>query len=131
MEFLIGTIVAFAGIYVVRKSVMPTLSKKKIRVAFSQSKLFDVTKDLISLDGPAFPERKPRQSSEYEKKNSMRIIYMDEKAWWIENGSLTVANITEDGKVDFDSKKGVDTFAMDKVQLDKTIFIVEKLTEGL
>jgi hypothetical protein len=131
MEFLIGTLVAFAGIFVVRKTTMPTLNKKRVRVAFSQSKLFDVTKDLVSLDGPAFPERKPRQSSEYEKKNSMRIIYMDEKAWWIENGSLTVADITDEGKIDFENKKGVDTFTMDKVQLDKTIFIVEKLTEGL
>ena len=131
MEFLIGTLVAFAGIYIVRKSVMPTLSKKPIQLRFSQSKLFDITKDLVSLDGPSFPERKKTQSAEYEKKNSTRVLYMDNQAYWIENGALTVADVMEDGKVDFESKKGVDTFAMDKVQLDKTIFIVEKLTEGL
>lgn len=131
MEFLIGTIVAFAGIFIVRKTVMPTINKKRIRLSFSQSKLFDITKDLVPISAPAFPQRPNRQSSEYEKKNSTRVIYIDNQAWWIENGSLTVADIKEDGQVDFENKKGVDTFAMDKVQLDKTIFIVEKLTEGL
>lgn len=131
MEFLIGTIVAFAGIWVVRKTVMPQLQKKHVRVSFSQSKLFDITKDLISIKAPAFPVRPKTQSSEYEKRNSTRVIYMDDQAWWIENGSLTVAGINEDGTPDFENKKGVDTFTMDKVQLDKTIFIVEKLTEGL
>lgn len=131
MEFLIGTVVAFAGIWAVRKTVVPQLQKKTIKVSFSQSKLFDLTKDLVSLSTPAFPQRKKTQSSEYEKKNSTRIIYMDNQAWWIENGSLTVSAINEDGTPDFENKKGVDTFTMDKVQLDKTIFIVEKLTEGL
>jgi hypothetical protein len=36
-----------------------------------------------------------------------------------------------DGKVDDESTTTVDTMGMDKVQLDKTIFIVSKLTEGL
>jgi len=42
-----------------------------------------------------------------------------------------VANVDEEGQIDYNSKKGVDTYTMDKIQLDKTIFIVEKLTEGL
>jgi hypothetical protein len=132
MEFLIGTIVAFAGIYIVRKTTLSNrASIKKISLRFSQSKLYDITKDLVSLDGPSFPQRKPRQSTEFEKKNSTRIVYMDDQAWWIENGALVVAGITPEGMIDFENKKGVDTFTMDKVQLDKTIFIVEKLTEGL
>lgn len=132
MEFLIGTIVAFAGMYLVRKITLPKIAQhKKISLRFSQSKLFDITKDLVSLSEPAFPQRKPRQSTDFEKKNSTRVVYMDDKAWWIESGALVFASITPEGLIDFDSKKGVDTFTMDKVQLDKTIFIVEKLTEGL
>ncbi len=131
MEFLIGSVVAFVGMYLFRRNATPALSKKPVQIKYSQSKLFEVTKDMISLSGPAFPVRKKRQSSEYEKKNTTRIIYMDNKAWWIESGSLTFANIDEAGQIDFETKMGVDTFAMDEVQLDKTIFIVEKLTEGL
>ncbi len=107
------------------------LKVKPKKIHSSQSILFELTKDLIPVSGPSFPVRPKRQSSEYEKKNTTRIIYMDNQAWWIENGSLTVAGISEDGEIDFESKKGVDTMTMDKVQLDKTIFIVEKLTEGL
>lgn len=131
MEFLIGSIVTFIGMFFFRKSVIPIVSAKPKKIHSSQSVIFELTKDLIPISGPTFPVRPKRQSSEYEKKNTTRIIYMDNQAWWIESGSLTVADITEEGEIDFESKKGVDTMTMDKVQLDKTIFIVEKLTEGL
>ncbi len=36
-----------------------------------------------------------------------------------------------DGKIDEENKIRVDMMAMDKVELDKMIFIVDKLTEGL
>jgi hypothetical protein len=75
--------------------------------------------------------RKKTQSSEYEKKNTTRIIFIDSKAYWIESGLLTTAEVDEQGMINYETKSGVDTYTMDKVQLDKTIFIVEKLTEGL
>lgn len=131
MEFLIGTLVAFAGMFFIRKKIVPNLIVKPKKIKTSQSVLFNLTKDLIPPSQTFFAPRAKTQSSEYEKKNTTRIIYIDNQAWWIESGLLTVANINEDGEIDFETKKGVDTMTMDKVQLDKTIFIVEKLTEGL
>lgn len=131
MEFLIGSIIAFIGIYFFRKKVNPILAVKPKKIVSSQSILFNLTKHLVPKSEPTFPVRPNRQSYDWEKKNTTRIIYIDNQAWWIESGSLTVANINDNGEIDFESKKGVDTMTMDKVQLDKTIFIVEKLTEGL
>jgi hypothetical protein len=51
-------------------------------------------------------------------------------AYWIEDSRVYTANF-EDGVVDYDNKIVVDMTAIDKVELDKMIFVVERLTEGL
>ena len=83
------------------------------------------------VDQSLYNNKKDSQSYNFEKKSMTRMVFIEDTAWWIEDGKLMTAGITEDGEVDINSKKGVDTFTMDKVELDKTIFIVEKLTEGL
>jgi hypothetical protein len=131
MEFLIGSIVTLFGLYLFRKGITPVLSKPNAKIKYSQSFINDMTFGL-AMSEPMFPKTKiVSQSSNYERENTTRIIYLDGKAWWIESGSLVAANLDEEGNIDFDSKKGVDTMTMDKVELDKTIFIVDKLTEGL
>jgi hypothetical protein len=131
MEFFIGTIVTLFGLYFFRKGITPIINKPSVKIRYNQSMVNELTKGMIKIDTPMFPKMKNTQSYAYEKKNTTRIIYLDNQAWGIESGLLTVANIDEEGQIDYNSKKGVDTYTMDKIQLDKTIFIVEKLTEGL
>jgi hypothetical protein len=66
---------------------------------------------------------------DWEKRNEVRVIIIEGEAYWIVDQTLYVANIV-DGLVDNDTTKKVDTMAMDTVQLEKTQFIVQKLTEG-
>jgi hypothetical protein len=49
--------------------------------------------------------------------------------YWIVNNTFYVADIV-DGNVEENTTRLVDTMTMDKVQLDKIMFIVEKLREG-
>ncbi len=52
------------------------------------------------------------------------------KAYWINDNKLFEAPISEEGLIDYSSSSPIDTMTMDKVELDKISFIVEKLTEG-
>lgn len=131
MEFFIGSIVTLFGLYLFRKGVTPIINKKTVSVRYNQSTIHEITRGYAKFDAPLFPKTKNSQAHNYDKKNTTRVIYIDNQAWWIESGLLTVADIDEDGQIDYNSKKGVDTYTMDKIQLDKTMFIVEKLTEGL
>lgn len=64
------------------------------------------------------------------KSNMVRIAILDGTAYWISNNSVMMASIDENGFVDKESAKPIDTMGMDRVELDKLSFIVERLTEG-
>ena len=54
---------------------------------------------------------------------------MDEQAYWIKDNVFYTADMDGD-YVDKDTTRRVDTMAMNTVQLDKMMFIVDKLREG-
>jgi hypothetical protein len=70
------------------------------------------------------------QSTNYLRKISTKILFFNDSAYWIKDNALYTADLIE-GEVDEKSTRTVDTMGMDKVQLDKTIFIVSKLREGI
>lgn len=75
--------------------------------------------------------KKPNtQSINYINKNHLRVMVVDNNAYWIKNNTFYVADLV-DGQIDNETTREVDTMTMDKVQLDKMLFIVGKLTEGL
>jgi hypothetical protein len=70
------------------------------------------------------------QSSKFVEDSYIRVVIVESSAYWIKDQALYTADVSE-GAVDKSTTRRVDTMAMDKVQLDKTLFIVEKLREGL
>jgi hypothetical protein len=56
-------------------------------------------------------------------------MFLDGRAYWIKDNQFYCADLVN-GNVDQETAKPVDTMGMDKVQLDKMFFIVQKLTEG-
>lgn len=60
----------------------------------------------------------------------LRVAIIDNLAYWISDNAVFVAGINEDGFIDKESARPIDTMGMDKVELDKIGFIVERLTEG-
>lgn len=59
----------------------------------------------------------------------MRFLLLNGKAYWITDNAVFVADVDDQGIIE-ESKKVVDTMAMDDVQLKEIEFIVNKLTEG-
>jgi len=54
---------------------------------------------------------------------------MEDQAYWIKDNIFYTADVMGDG-VDKDTTRRVDTMVMNKVQLDKMMFIIDRLREG-
>jgi len=72
---------------------------------------------------------KTQSKMHYDKAN-VKVIILDNQAYWIKDNIFYKAPL--DGQsIDKDSAEQVDTIHMDKVQLDKMLFIMDKLREGI
>jgi len=131
MEYLVGFFVGVVFIILfyrfIIKSNMHTDKLKKI--IYSQSHIVSVLKP-FGVKYHSF-DKKPKESqaSQYEKSQSVKVVMTDAEAYWIRDNVFYMADISEDHSIDKDSTRRVDTMSMDKVQLEKIMFIVEKLTE--
>lgn len=129
MEYVLGSLITLMSIWFVRRFLKPMTQLPKISIRHTQSNSYEKIKEVAPIVR-IFKKPKPSQSTLYEKKQSTRVIVIKDMAYWIANNVLFKASM-ENGIIDKDSAEKVDTMAMDDVQLDETIFIVNKLTEGL
>jgi hypothetical protein len=99
-------------------------------IRYSQSHVHNLVAPLLP---PASAYRKKiiSQSTKHENNTSIKVIMMDDSAYWIKDNTFYCAKIDESGTVDKETTSVVDTMTMDKVQLDKMLFIMDKLREGL
>ena len=130
MEFVLGSIVTIASLFIVSRLILSEkeVGKTTVKIVFRQSHLFDVLKPYI--DYMPLPPLPITQSYKYDMKNKMRVMFTETNAYWIKDNAFYQADLV-DGMVDESTTKVVDTMAMDKVELDKMIFIVQQLTEGM
>jgi hypothetical protein len=128
MEYFLGSLITLLIMSYFGKRTANAISKKPVGVRLSQSYVDTlITNKLIEEILPK-PQKKT-QAIEHQKGEEVRVIIIENKAYWIVSQALYVADIV-DGMVDNETTKRVDTMTMDDVQLEKTQFIVQKLTEG-
>lgn len=138
MEYFIGSIMTLASVYFMNRLVSKNkkISSKIKTIAFSQSYTNELVKDMIPIEQtmPSFITRVKTQATKHFDSRSTRVLYMDGYAWFIKIidglSALHFAELSEEGIIE-ESVKRVDIMGMDDVELKKTMFIVEKLTEGL
>jgi hypothetical protein len=70
------------------------------------------------------------QSKIHYDKNNIKVIIFDNNAYWIKDNIFYKAPLVNQ-LIDKDAAEQVDTIHMDKVQLDKMLFIMDKLREGI
>lgn len=128
MEYLIGSMLTFMmllglGFFINRKK-----EDLGTFITYSQSHVHELIRPFMP-DNSEMLKIKVTQASKHYDQVHIRILMVQNKAYWIKNSVLYVADMV-DGDIDRDSAKEVDIISMDKVQLDKMMFIVDKLTEG-
>lgn len=130
MEYLVGSLSTFIVLYFSAKIFFSKeISKNKAPTfRYSQSHIHEIIKPL--LPPMKFMIKKPdRQSSKHEKKTNVKVIILDNTAYWIKDNLFYSASLDND-KIDIDSTKVLDIMSMDKIQLDKMLFIVDRLRDG-
>jgi hypothetical protein len=70
------------------------------------------------------------QSKVHYDKNNIKVIIFDNDAYWIKDNIFYKAPLVNE-LIDKEAAEQVDTIHMDKVQLDKMLFIMDKLREGI
>jgi hypothetical protein len=101
----------------------------KNNVKYSQSHIFMHIKPLLP-DMSNIKKIKNTQSLDYERKINVKIIILDNYAYWIKENQFYKAEMVNN-LIDPDTTTTVDTIGMDSIQLDKMLFIMDKLREGL
>lgn len=128
MEYILGSLITLLSLFIFSKMTKKITSEKITIPIFTQSRKVSLIKNYINDIIKPEPYVKT-QSKEYAKKNSIKAFFLNDNVYWIENGFLVVAKLTDTG-IDERTKKRVDTHSLNKVELDKISFIVDKLTEG-
>ena len=84
---------------------------------------------LLNLYNNPTIKEKETQSKIHILKNNIKVIIMDKQAYWIKDNVFYTADLLGNG-VDKETTRTVDTMSMNKVQLDKMVFIIDQLREG-
>jgi hypothetical protein len=129
MSYFLGSMFSFLVIFIFLKlSSYDSYKKSPIKLKYSQSHIFELVKPILPEE--AFKrKRKETQTSKHERKTNVRVIILDRKAYFVRNSLFYVADM-DGNDIDTESATLVDTMSMDKVQLDKMLFIMDQLKEG-
>jgi hypothetical protein len=130
MEYFLGSLTTLVVIAIVSYVIKPSdLPRQKPFMRYSQSHIFEIVKPLLPL--VSLIDRPPvkRQSTVHEDRTHVRVIILDSHAYWIRDNMFYMADIIQND-IKKETARVVDTIGMDKVQLDKMLFIMDQLREG-
>ena len=97
-------------------------------MVYSQSSIHNIVKDFIPkklFNKPAIVS----QSRKHTEKNMVRIIVLDNNAYWVKDNIFYTAK-TKNGNIIDETVKPVDIENMPKKELDKMLFILDNLGRG-
>jgi hypothetical protein len=97
-------------------------------IAYTQSSIHLMIKDFL----PKTLYEKPRQQSQslkHVEKNTVKVIFIEDKAYWVNNNIFYCAEAIG-GNVNIDTTEPIDTTNMSKKDIDKMLFILDNLKNG-
>jgi hypothetical protein len=86
----------------------------------NRTKLFNPPEDKIEIFS---------QSKKHISQHMLRVMVIENKAYWVKDNIFFVAE-TDSGSVLHDTAKQVDTSGMSKADIDKMMFVLDKLKES-
>jgi len=129
MEYFLGSVITMLAMFFATKLIS---SEKKVLqpnpFRYSQSHIHEIVSPLI----PHLKEYKKfvrRQSTNQEEKTNIKVIIFDDKAYFVKDATFYCADM-HGTEIDGANATVVDTMGMDKVQLDKMLFIMDQLRDG-
>jgi hypothetical protein len=132
MEFLLGTITTTLVLFIFIVFLINKRNKREsfFLIRYSQSHIHRILSPLLpQVDQISKISNKNNQSSKHLKNTNVRVLIVEGKAYWTKNNVFYVSSIV-DGDIDKDNAQVVDTMGMNKVELDKMLFIIDQLRKG-
>ena len=106
----------------------------RLQIKSSQSRTYDSLRPAFEIMSFIKPSKALiTQATKHMAETSVRFLTMDGKAYWIKDNAVFVSEMVDGdlSSINESTTQVVDMMTLDKVELDKMIFIVETLTEGL
>lgn len=130
MEYFLGSIITLAIVIIGAFILRPQFEKtNQSAIRYSQSHIYALMAPVLDYV-PKEKNKKQSQSTKHLENSYIKVVIVNQSAYWIKDNALYTADLVE-GAVDKETTRRVDTMTMDKVELEKTLLIVEKLREGL
>jgi hypothetical protein len=132
MEFLLGTVTTTLVLFIFIVFLINKRNKREpfFLIRYSQSHIHRILSPLLpQVDQISKISNKNNQSGKHLKNTNVRVLIVEGKAYWTKNNVFYVSNIV-DGDIDKDNAQVVDTMGMNKVELDKMLFIIDQLRKG-
>jgi hypothetical protein len=127
LEYIVLVVLTFALSSGIIKYSGKIGTKKIKSVKYSQSIIHSKTKNLAPTNNNIKQEYRS-QSKNYISEHMIRIIMVDNRAYWIKDNTFFVAEM-ENGMVVPETTTPIDTSRMSKQDVDKMLFILDSLKE--
>lgn len=128
MEYIVPILLTFAGIYTIIVITSKQRWKYFDNIQYSQSAIHNRLKYLMPYD-TIKKEKIASQADKHISKNMIKMISVDNKAYWIIDNIFYVADM-ENGNIIPDTVRQIDTSEMSQDELDKMLKIVDNLNSG-
>lgn len=129
MEYFLGSVITMVAMFFATKLISREKNiPKENPFRYSQSHIHEIVSPLI----PNLRDYKkviPRQSLNQEEKSNIKVVIFDDKAYFVKDATFYCAEM-HGTEIDGANASVVDTMGMDKVQLDKMLFIMDQLRDG-
>ena len=129
MEYFLGSITTLILFLLISKAVFKDLPEDKpVSIRYSQSHIHSLMSPLLPKN-IKFNNKKTQSMNHYNKHN-LRVIMIENSAYWVKDNVFYMADLVS-GEVNPETTRVVDTMGMDSIELDKMLFIMDRLREGL
>jgi hypothetical protein len=129
MEYFLGSAITMIAMFITTRLISFNKVSNKIDIPrYSQSHIHMLILPLLP-EIKKYKKKMITQSSKHEEKTNIKVVIVDNKAYFIKNGTFYCADM-HGTEIDGATATLVDTMAMDKVQLDKMLFIMDQLRDG-
>ena len=123
MEYLIPLLLTITASFVILLIVRKSEEINANRLLYKQSHKHALTKHLFSH---IEPEKKETQISKRTKENAVKIISIEDKAYWVIDNIFYTADMDGD-MPDMSTARPIDTSNMSRSDIDKMLFILDNL----
>lgn len=133
MDFAIGSLLTVIILFVffAKKTEKRVNVQPFLKIRYSQTHIHSLIRPLLpTLQDLKSLKKIKTQTRTHVNNNHIKVLIIDNQAYWTKNNVVFVADI-DDGDIDKENARVVDTMGMNKVELDKMLFIIDRLKDGI